>query len=125
MQWLESLHNERLRLLKITLKEFLQKFTDKQLDELAIKDLSDSLTQSLYELKSIIQHDLEIDRFESDAVFWKFVGNPIYRMHERGLAEKCRDSDMYKKMLFEKNDLLINELRSDKELLKRRNAFKK
>jgi hypothetical protein len=77
MQWLESLHHERLRLLKITRKEFLQKFTDKQLDELAIKDLSDSLTQSLYELKSIIQHDLEIDRFESDAVFWKFVGNPI------------------------------------------------
>ncbi|TRO53381.1 hypothetical protein E2P61_01430 [Candidatus Bathyarchaeota archaeon] len=39
-------------------------------------------------------------------------------MHEKTLASKCRDSDRYKNVLFEKIDLLINELRADKELLK-------
>jgi hypothetical protein len=46
-------------------------------------------------------------------------------MHEKSIVEKCRDSDEYKKKLFEKIDLLINELRSDKELLRQKKALKK
>ena len=51
----------------------------------------------MYELKSIINYDLEISRFESDAAFWKFVGNPFYRMQEKSIVEDCRAIEEYKK----------------------------
>ena len=57
---------------------------------------------------------------EKDAVFWNFVGNPLYRMLEKSIEESCRHSEKYRKELFEKIDARINELRSDKELLKER-----
>jgi len=75
------------------------------------------LTNNLFELKTLINYDLKLNKPESDAAFWNFVGNPLYRMIERGIVENCR-SDEYRKKLFEKIDALINELRPDKKLLR-------
>ena len=52
--------------------------------------------------------------------FWNFVGNPLYRRHEKATVEKCRYNDEYRKTLFDKIDMLINELGSDKKLLRKR-----
>jgi hypothetical protein len=41
-------------------------------------------------------------------------------MHEKSIAEKCRDSEKYRRLLFEKIDTLIDELRSDKVLYRKR-----
>jgi hypothetical protein len=35
-------------------------------------------------------------------------------MHEKTVAEKCRNSERYRKKLFEKMNLLKNDLTSDK-----------
>ena len=45
---------------------------------------------------------------------------PLHRMHEKSIAEKCRDSEKYRRLLFEKIDTLIDELRSDKVLYRKR-----
>jgi DNA-binding HxlR family transcriptional regulator len=126
--WFDTFDNEddeRLRPLKITRKDLYERLTDEEIDESTVKDLSDTITLSLFEFKNFIQYDLEIDEFDSDAAFWKFVGNPMYRMHEKSIVENCRYSDRYKKNLFEKIDLLINELRSDKELFRKREERRK
>jgi hypothetical protein len=60
----------------------------------------------------MIDYDLKIDKLESDAGFWKFIGNPMYRMHERRLAEKCRESNRYKERLMEKIEEFISNLRN-------------
>lgn len=65
---------------------------------------------------TLIGYDLKINKHESDTYFWKFVGNPLCRMHERTIAEKCRESDENKKKLFEKIENMLNELRSKKSL---------
>jgi hypothetical protein len=62
---------------------------------------------------------LKIDKRESDTIFWKFVGNPLYRMHEKSIAEKCRYSEEYRKKLFEKMDSLISELSGDKKSIQK------
>ena len=58
-------------------------------------------------MATILLQAVEIGKFESDAAFWKFVGNPSYRMQEKSIVEGCRASEVYKKKLFEKIDLLI------------------
>jgi DNA-binding HxlR family transcriptional regulator len=123
--WFEARENSEnvpdyLKPLKLSGKELYERFSDELLDEIATNDLSDSLGLSLFELKTFIDYDLRMDRFKSNADFWKFVGNPIYRMHEKSIAERCRDSEKYRKLLFEKIDLLIDHLRSDRELLRKR-----
>lgn len=45
----------------------------------------------------------------------------LCRLHERGIAENCRESDEYRKKLFDKMDVLIDKFRSDKKLLRKRN----
>jgi len=75
-------------------------------------NLNATLSLSLFELKTFIDYDLKIDKHESNTAFWNFVGNPLYRIHERCMVEKCRDSDEYRKRLFEKMESLIKELRS-------------
>jgi DNA-binding HxlR family transcriptional regulator len=124
-EWLEVFLNdknlpERLRPLKITGKEFYSLLTDNEVDRMAVKDLADTLSLNLHELKSFVNYDLEIGKFESDAAFWKFVGNPMYRMHEKTIVEKCRNSEKYMNSLFEKIDVFIDEFRSDKELFRKR-----
>ena len=111
---------KKFRLLPFDAKEYYGKLSEKQLDEAIDKDLNRVLTQNLFELKTFINYDLRLDKPESDAVFWNFVGNPLYRMLEKGIVEDCRNSEKYRKKLFEKIDVLINELRPDKELLRER-----
>lgn len=76
------------------------------------------------ELKLSIEHDLLLKGGESDQALWTFLANPLYRLHEKTAAEKCRNSDKYKEMLFKKIELLIDNIRSDRELLRKRNAKK-
>jgi hypothetical protein len=63
---------------------------------------------------------------ENDGLdFWRFVGNPMYRMLERSILEDCRHSEEYKKKLFEKIEGLITETRPDKALLEEREERRK
>jgi hypothetical protein len=122
--WIEAHKSDNLpemmKPLKLSRKELFERFSEEHLDKMAVNDLSDTLGLSLFELKTFIGYDLKVDRFKSNADFWNFVGNSMYRMHEKTIAEKCRDSDRYRRLLFEKIDVLIGELRSDKELLRNR-----
>jgi DNA-binding HxlR family transcriptional regulator len=125
VDWLERFeHNdnlpEMLRPIKFYKGGFLDNLTSVELDQETDKALRDALAMSLFEFKNFIDYDVKLDSNESDAVFWKFVGNPMYRMHEKTVASDCRDSKRYKKSLFEKIDILIEELRSDRALLKAR-----
>ena len=47
------------------------------------------------------------------------------RMLEKSIVEDCRNSEKYRKRLFEKIDVLINLLRPDKELLREREERRK
>lgn len=116
---------KKFRPIPFDAKEYYGKLSEKQLDEAIDKDLNTVLTHNLFELKTFINYDLQLDRPESDAVFWNFVGMPLYRMREKSIVEDCRDSEDYRKKLFEKIDTLINELRPDKELLKEREERRK
>jgi DNA-binding HxlR family transcriptional regulator len=112
---------KKLRTLKpFDPREFYGRLSEKELDEAIDKHLNTVLTQNLFELKTFIEYDLKLDKPVSDAIFWNFVGNPLYRMLERGIVGDCRRSERYRKKLFEKVDALINELRPDKELLRER-----
>jgi DNA-binding HxlR family transcriptional regulator len=129
-QWLDTFDNDEnlpkhLRPLKFSREDLFKKLSDQEIDDKTVKDLADIITRSLYELKSVINFDLEISKYESDEAFWKFVGNPAYRMQEKSIVEDCRSSEEYKKRLFKKIDLLINELRSDKELFRKREERRK
>jgi len=108
---------KKFRLLPFDAKECYDRLSEKQLTEAIDKDLNTVLTQNLFELKTFINYDLKLDKPERYAVFWTFVGNPLYRMLEKSMVENCR-SEKYRKKLFEKIDALINELRPDKELLR-------
>lgn len=111
---------EELREKKISRKEIFKHYNTEQLDKKVIADLSNVLSLNLYELKSYIEYDLKIDEFQNDSDFWNFAGDLLYRHQEKSIAEDCRASDEYKKLLFEKIELLAEELRSDKELLRKR-----
>lgn len=129
-EWLDTFDKDedlppRLRPLKMSRKELFTTLSEKQIDEITTEDLEKVLARNLYELKSFINYDLEISNFESDEAFWKFVGNPAYRMQEESIVKNCRASEVYKKKLFEKIDLLVNELRSDRELFRKREERRK
>jgi len=116
--WLSILENEsrpeKVRPIKSDTREYYRKLTEPELNKETDRDLNNTLALNLFELKTMITYDLKIDKHESDAEFWKFIGNPLCRMHERTIAEKCRESDEYRQKLFEKMETLINELRSDR-----------
>jgi DNA-binding HxlR family transcriptional regulator len=99
-------------------KEYCSKLSEKELDEKVDKDINGILAHSLFELKTFINYDLQLDKPENDTAFWNFVGKPLYRMREKGIAEDCRKSEKYRDKLLEKMDTMIMELRPDKELLK-------
>jgi len=122
-EWLDALENDeglpaKLRSIKFDMNTYYRKMTEKQLDQETDRDLDDTLALGLFELKNLISYDLKIDKKESDADFWKFIGNPLYRMHERTIVEQCRESDRYREKLFEKMETLMNELRGHKSLRK-------
>jgi hypothetical protein len=129
-KWVDSMQNseglpEKFRARKINKDEFLGRMSEMALDKKTVKDLSDCLSLSLFELKTFIDYELKANSYESYETFWKFVGNPLYRMHLQSVADDCRHSEEYRKRLFEKIDLLVNELRSDRELYRQREERKK
>jgi DNA-binding HxlR family transcriptional regulator len=116
----------KFRLLKpVDTRDFVSKLSQTQLNEKIDKDLNWVLTQNLVELKTFINYDLKLSKPESHAVFWNFVGNPLYRMLERIIVEDCRHSEEYRKKLFEKIDDLISKLRPDKDTIKEREETEK
>lgn len=110
---------EKLRPIKFDAREYYRKLTETELDKKTDRDLNVTLALGLFELKTLIGYDLKIDKHESDGYFWKFVENPLYRMHERTIAENCRESDEYRKKLFEKMDILIKGLSGDKKVIQK------
>jgi hypothetical protein len=46
-------------------------------------------------------------------------------MIEKTIAEDCRNSEKFRESLFEKIDLLVNELRADKDLFRAREERRK
>ena len=109
---------EKLRHLKLFDEKYPAKLSDEELKEAIYKDLNTLLRQNLFELKTFIKYDLRLDRPESDAVFWNFIGNPLYRMLEKSIVEDCRNSEAYQTKLFERIDDLIGAISPIRELLK-------
>ena len=106
-------------------KEEYRKLTEKELEQHVDRDIHRILSLNLHELKAYVQYELKTTETMSNRDFWKFVGNPMYRMLERSVLEDCRHSEEYKKKLFERIEVLANEIRPDKELLREREERKK
>jgi DNA-binding HxlR family transcriptional regulator len=87
--------------------EEYKKLSSNQLEYEVNADLDEVLQANLLELKAVIDYDLRIDEFENDTEFWKFIGNPLYRLLEKSIAEKCRGSEIYRKKFFEKLESLV------------------
>lgn len=101
---------KHLQTIKFDRKEYFKKLTDKQIDKIVSDDLSNALGRNLHELKNFVEYDLNLDKFDSASAFWKLVGNPIYRMHEKSIVEECRDSSRYKEKLFSKIEVMKREI---------------
>jgi len=113
-----------LRTSKLTKQDLYGGFSGDELDEETDKDLHDVLSLNLWELRLSVDYDLSLREEESDEAFWAFLGKPTYRIHEEEIAEKCRYNEKYKQVLFEKINLLIDQLRSDRELFRGVHNFK-
>jgi DNA-binding HxlR family transcriptional regulator len=122
--WFEDLKktNERLpphlRSIEFYVNEYYNNMTDEQLRKEIDRELNTSYGLFVHELKNFVQYDLKLDKTESDADFWKLVGNPMYRLHERSVVENCRNSERYKEKLFEEIDFIIRLLKHRKYLEK-------
>ena len=116
---------KELRSIPFDEREYYSRLSKKELDEEIIKDLDGIITQNLLELKQFINYDLKLEKTQSDAEFWSLVGNPMYRMIEKGIVDNCRESEIYRKTLFEKIDFLIASLRPDRELFRAREERRK
>jgi DNA-binding transcriptional ArsR family regulator len=115
-----------LRPLKITVEEFYGKMSRDEIDRETDRDLHDIMSLNLWELKLSIDNDLLLKEGESDDSFWLYFIKPTYRIKMESASEKCRYNEEYRKMLFEKIELLTTALRSDRELFrKRRDAGKR
>lgn len=120
-KWVDSFIKEmdldakKLGLKPFDEKEYFAKLSKERLDELIDKDLDWILAQNLFELRTFIIHDLRLDKTENDAEFWNFVGNPLYRMLEKNIVEKCRTSEEYHKELLWKMDVRMAQLRPDRK----------
>lgn len=97
----------RFKTVEFDEKEYYEKLPEKKLDLQIDNELKSIFCSNLHELKNMINYDLKMDKDESNTAFWKFIGNPIYRMHEKTIARTCRDSERYRKKLFEKMDSLF------------------
>jgi len=106
-------------------KEEYRKLTEKELEQHVDGDIHRIMSLNLHELKTYVEYELKTSETMSNRDFWKFVGNPMYRMLERSVLEDCRHSKEYKKKLFERIDSLINEIRPDKALLEERKERRK
>ena len=110
----------RLQPLKITFEEFYRNMSKDEIDEQTDRDLHDILSLNLWEFKLSIDNDLLLKEGESDDSFWLYFIKPTYRVKMESASEKCRYNDEYRKMLFEKIELLTTALRSDRELFRKR-----
>jgi DNA-binding HxlR family transcriptional regulator len=123
--WLEAIEKDpnlppHLRPVKFDDKEYYNCLSEKQLDDETDEDLCSFFASMLFELKTFIDYDLRIGEYDDTKIFWNFVGNPIFRNREKMITDNCRDSERYKEKIFSKIDILVSELRPDKELLKKR-----
>ena len=91
--------------------EEYRKLTEKELDQHVDNDIRRILSLCLHELKAYVQYELKTSETMINRDFWRFVGNPMYRMLERSILEDCRHNEEYKKKLFEKIEGLICESR--------------
>jgi len=114
-----------LEALRLDGEEYYGSLPEKEIEKKIDEDIRTVMTHNLFELKTFVDYDLQLDRPESDTVFWNFVGKPLFRMEEERIVEACRNSKTYRKKLFEKIDTLISELRPDRELLKEREEKRK
>lgn len=109
----------------VDVEEEYRKLTEKELDQHVDNDIRRILSLYLHELKAYVQYELKTSETMTNRDFWKFVGNPMYRMLEGSISEDCRHSEEYKKKLFEKIEGLIHETRPDKALLEEREERRK
>lgn len=100
---------EGLRRLNISGKEFYASFSDERIDKMVNTDIEYLFVENILELKELVDYELNLEEFDSNDVFWKLVGNPMYRMHEKSIAQKCRDCHLYKEKLFSKIDAMRTE----------------
>jgi DNA-binding MarR family transcriptional regulator len=123
-KYLEIGHDEslppELRALKLTREEFYSKFSKDEIDLETDRDLHDIMSLNLWELKLSIDSNLLLKEGETDASFWLYFVKPTYRLQMERASEKCHYNNDYKKILFEKIDRLINQLRSDREYVRQR-----
>jgi hypothetical protein len=109
-----------LRALPITKEEFYSNLSDDKIDFETDRDLHDIMALNLWELKLSINDSLQLKDNENDESFWNYVVKPTYRLQLERASEKCQYNDNYKKVLFEKIELLTDALRSDRELYRKR-----
>jgi len=102
--WIEFLEKE---LGSFNAKEHYKKLTEKELEQEINRDLNEVMKVNLHELKAFVNYGLKTDESETDAEFWRFIGNPLYRILEKSIAEKCRNSIEYRKKLFDKLEFLL------------------
>lgn len=111
---------QELQPLKITAEEFCSNMSRDEIDRETDRDLHDIMSLNLWELKLSIDNDLLLKEGESDDSFWLYFVKPTYRIKMESASEKCRYNEEYRKMLFEKIELLTTALRSDRELFRKR-----
>lgn len=92
-------------------KEYYKKMTEKELEQAISRDLHAVIDVNLHELKAYVNYSLKIDETETDAEFWRFIGNPLHRILEKSIAESCRASDQYRKKFFERLQNLLEDNR--------------
>ena len=97
-----------LRRLNISGKEFYDSLSDERINDLVEKDVAYLLVSNILELKESVSFDL-VQEFNNDEAFWKFVGNPMYRMLEKSIARRCRDCPRYKEKLFSRIESMSKE----------------
>jgi DNA-binding transcriptional ArsR family regulator len=90
-------------------REIFERYSDEQIDEMAKKDMEYLVVSSLLELREFTVYDLSLKKCEDDTAFWKLIGNPFYRMHEKSIVENCRDCPRYKERLFSRIEQLYEE----------------
>jgi len=89
-------------------KQYYAKLSQDKLKEEVSRDISLILKTILSTLKAVVNHDLK-SKIQDNADFWNFVGDPLYRMLEKGIAEKCRESVDYRTAFFEEVELILKK----------------
>ncbi|MCW4030327.1 MAG: hypothetical protein NWE92_11860 [Candidatus Bathyarchaeota archaeon] len=103
---------KRLREHRLTARqrrELFEHYSDEQIDKRVNEEAEYLVISSLVELMELVTYDLGKKRFGDDNAFWKLIGNPMYRMHEKSIVTNCRDCPRYKEKLFRKIEKMYEE----------------